>query len=385
MDVHLHTKINDVVEAFRVTLHQQAEDWSKIRTPSEFFDFEQGLQVVFNSRTRSASDNLILASTAARGVPCRHGHTACIPARGVGTDPTRSPSLYSGAGSVSGDLGIHGPRLTGAGPHVTGTAAPNLTACLTPPCARPATARTATSPAESSTSRRTTRAPWPYSTPDTCGSSRCGCGDKARAVRTLPSVFIGRCSSAVASSRHRDSPKQAGGDRVSMASVTVRGMRRGAARARARRGPQRDLRASGAGDGGALYGVVSLVQAHDAAEDGRGVEGPGACGDPPPVGTGDDSGRSWACRGGPSLRARASGGAPRGDKWASGWQAGVVLGGGDELGDRVCGADVTRWRRRPRAVGRDVCRSLGHRALECLQLVSSTVAAALWGALVTGL
>jgi transposase len=40
-------------------------------------------------------------------------------------------------------------------------------------------------------------------------------------------------------------------------------------RAMARRGPQRDLRSSGAGDGGAVYGVVSLVQAYDAADDGR--------------------------------------------------------------------------------------------------------------------
>ena len=49
MDVHLHTKIDDVVEAFRVALHQQAEYWSKIRTPSELFDFKQGLQAVLNS------------------------------------------------------------------------------------------------------------------------------------------------------------------------------------------------------------------------------------------------------------------------------------------------------------------------------------------------
>jgi hypothetical protein len=49
MDVYLHTNINDVVEAFRVALHQQAESWSKIRTPSELFDFEQGLQAVLNS------------------------------------------------------------------------------------------------------------------------------------------------------------------------------------------------------------------------------------------------------------------------------------------------------------------------------------------------
>ena len=48
MDVHLHTKINDVVEAFRVALHQQAPCWSTIRTPAALFDFEQGLQAVLN-------------------------------------------------------------------------------------------------------------------------------------------------------------------------------------------------------------------------------------------------------------------------------------------------------------------------------------------------
>jgi DNA polymerase III subunit epsilon len=48
MDVHLHTKINDMVEAFRAEVHQQAESWSTIRTPSALFDFEQGLQAVLN-------------------------------------------------------------------------------------------------------------------------------------------------------------------------------------------------------------------------------------------------------------------------------------------------------------------------------------------------
>jgi hypothetical protein len=48
MDVYLHTKINDVVEAFRVALHQQAPCWSTIRTPAALFDFEQGLQAVLN-------------------------------------------------------------------------------------------------------------------------------------------------------------------------------------------------------------------------------------------------------------------------------------------------------------------------------------------------
>jgi hypothetical protein len=48
MDVHLHTKINDVVEAFRPELHQKALRWSTIRTPSALFDFEQHLQAVLN-------------------------------------------------------------------------------------------------------------------------------------------------------------------------------------------------------------------------------------------------------------------------------------------------------------------------------------------------
>lgn len=49
MDVHLHTKLNDVVEAFRAEVHQHAPCWSTIRTPSALFDFEHGLQAVLNS------------------------------------------------------------------------------------------------------------------------------------------------------------------------------------------------------------------------------------------------------------------------------------------------------------------------------------------------
>ena len=48
MDVHLHAKLDDVIEALRDELHQQAESWSTIRTPSALFDFEQGLQAVLN-------------------------------------------------------------------------------------------------------------------------------------------------------------------------------------------------------------------------------------------------------------------------------------------------------------------------------------------------
>jgi hypothetical protein len=35
-------------------------------------------------------------------------------------------------------------------------------------------------------------------------------------------------------------------------------------------------------------------------------------------------------------------------RWRQGGKAGVVMGSGDEWGDRGCGAEVTRWRRRPR-------------------------------------
>src|SRR5262249_62375077 len=81
------------------------------------------------------------------------------------------------------------------------------------------------------------------------------------------------------------------------------------------------------------------------------------------------------------LRARARGGAPRRDQLAARGQARVVMGGGDELGDGVCGAAVTRWPGGPRAVGRDVFRHLGDGSLQCLQLVPGAVAAALLGAL----
>src|SRR5712691_1318355 len=60
------------------------------------------------------------------------------------------------------------------------------------------------------------------------------------------------------------------------------------------------------------------------------------------------------------------------------------MGRGDELGDRVFGADVTQWRSGPRAVGRDVCRHCGPRSVSCLPLVSRAVAAALLGASAAG-
>src|SRR5215471_17964643 len=48
MDAQLHAKLDEVIKELRDEVHQQAEYWSTIRTPSELFDFEQGLQAVLN-------------------------------------------------------------------------------------------------------------------------------------------------------------------------------------------------------------------------------------------------------------------------------------------------------------------------------------------------
>src|SRR5262245_13733611 len=49
MDAQLHAQLDEVIEALRDEVHQQAESWSSIRTPSALFDFEQGLQAVLNN------------------------------------------------------------------------------------------------------------------------------------------------------------------------------------------------------------------------------------------------------------------------------------------------------------------------------------------------
>jgi hypothetical protein len=170
-----------------------------------------------------------------------------------------------------------------------------------------------------------------------------------------------------------------------MASIAVLCMRRGAPSALANRGSQWPLWSEGAGEGIVVSGGLSLVQTHATTGEGRCVWCPDAWRDDPPVGAGDARGGRRASGGSPHCRARASGGPPRCDQWASGEQAGLVMGRSDQRGDRVCGAAVARWPRGPRAVGEDVCRHPGDRALEGLQLVSGAVAAALWGALVTGL
>src|SRR5262252_2873936 len=93
------------------------------------------------------------------GVPCRHGHTACIITRGVETDPSRSASLYSGARSTCGDLGRHGAD-------VARTAASELAELLTPPIKRPAPPRATPPSSESPPSGWSTGPSWPYAYPD---------------------------------------------------------------------------------------------------------------------------------------------------------------------------------------------------------------------------
>src|SRR5712691_3622170 len=118
---------------------------------------------------RSGSENLPLAIPSPHSIPCRHGNTACITPRGVGTDPTRGASLYSGAGSACGDLDLHGPRLAGAGRHVAGTAESDVTAFVPPSIERSAPAATSTSAAGATPSWRSTGPSWLYPHPDPCG------------------------------------------------------------------------------------------------------------------------------------------------------------------------------------------------------------------------
>src|SRR5215510_5071763 len=49
---------------------------------------------------RSGSENLTVSIQSPHSKPLHHWNPACIPPRGVGTDPIRSASLYSGTGSA---------------------------------------------------------------------------------------------------------------------------------------------------------------------------------------------------------------------------------------------------------------------------------------------
>ena len=142
-------------------------------------------------RNRSGYENLTLAITSRPGVPCRHGNTAGIITRGVGTDPTRSTSLYSSAGSTGRDVGIHGLHLPRAGPYITRAAEPDLTELLPSAVERSTLSRTSTTASESATPWWSTGSSWLYPPPAPCGSSRYGGDLKARALSALPRALIG--------------------------------------------------------------------------------------------------------------------------------------------------------------------------------------------------
>jgi hypothetical protein len=142
-------------------------------------------------RNRAGCENLTLAITSRHGVLCRHGNTACIITRGMGTDPTRSASLYSSAGSAGRDVGVHGPHLPRAGPYLPRAAEPDLTELLPSAVERSPLSRTSTAASESATPWWSTGSSWLYPPPAPCGSSRYGGGLKARALSALPRTFSG--------------------------------------------------------------------------------------------------------------------------------------------------------------------------------------------------
>jgi hypothetical protein len=322
---------------------------------------------------RSGCEHLTLAIISPHGLPWRHGNTACLLPRGVGTDPTRSARLSSGTRSACGAL-----RRPEAG--VASTAEPDRAALLPLTSTRPAPPRAATPSSAYTLSWWSPGPSWPYPHPCSWGRSRGGGGEQTRTVDALPGALIGRGSHAVAASRQRDAAHPAGGDRVSMASVGGRRLRRGGARALARGGAQGDLWSSGTGTRGAGSRVVALVQAHAAPGEGGGGRWAEACGPAQPLGAGHDRGARGARRGSPHGRASARGGPPRCDQVASGRHARGVLGGGDEPGDGVGGTAGTRGARGSRAVGRGVLRPRGHGALQSVPLVPRARASAGLGA-----
>src|SRR5262249_10143126 len=141
-------------------------------------------------------------------------------------------------------------------------------------------------------------------------------------------------------SSDRDAADPTGGHRVSMASAGVRGVWRGDPRPLARGRPQWQLWSPSTGDRGVVYGGVSLVEAHDATDDGGGVWRADERGADRPMGAGHDGGGRRASGGSPHVCASAGGGPPRRDQLASRGQARLVMGGGDEPRDGVCGAAV---------------------------------------------
>ena len=208
-----------------------------------------------------------------------------LPHERLGTDPTRSASLYSGAGSACGDLGVHGPRLTGAGPHVTGAAQPDLTEFLTPAVER--SAAVTDGPRRPRSQRRRggqpghpghTRTLIPVEEvdevvvlkPEQCAHCQAPLsGDDPTPFRHQV-IEIPPIKPVVTEYQWHQLVCPACGETTRAPWPAGRS--------------QWHLRSPRARHGGAVYGVVSLVQAHDAAGDGRCVRGADECGDDQPVG-----------------------------------------------------------------------------------------------------
>src|SRR6476660_1618861 len=123
---------------------------------------------------RSDSENLSLETLSSPVVPCCHGYASLIATGSLGTNATRSASLYWHAGGTCGRLGGHSALVRGTGSHLTGTAQQELEEFFTPSIERSASVATSKSPTRSAPSWGATGSSGPYSPPHPGGICRCG-------------------------------------------------------------------------------------------------------------------------------------------------------------------------------------------------------------------
>src|SRR2546426_3856605 len=120
----------------------------------------------------SDSENLSLEIPSSPVVPCCHGYASLIATGSLGTNATRSASLYWHAGGTCGRLGGHGALVRGTGRHLTGTAQQELEEFFTPSIERSASVATSKSPTRSAPSWGSTGSSGPYSPPHPGGICR---------------------------------------------------------------------------------------------------------------------------------------------------------------------------------------------------------------------
>src|SRR4029434_7561563 len=121
---------------------------------------------------RSDSENLSLETLSSPVVPCGHGYASLIATGALGTNATRSASLYWHAGGTCGRLRGHSALVRGTGPHLTGTAQQELEEFFTPSIERSASVATSKSPTRSAPSWGATGSSGPYSPPHPGGICR---------------------------------------------------------------------------------------------------------------------------------------------------------------------------------------------------------------------